>query len=74
MCKFCYAGNVSMWDVVRVINMLILIKLVRIITTQSKAMFIVASTLYDLIRNLKAFAGLLFVSYYIFKLVFNRPK
>lgn len=55
-------GNVSLWDLVRVINMMILIKLVRIITTQFKAMFVVASTLYDLIRNLKAFAGLLFVS------------
>ena len=52
----------SLWDLVRVINMLILIKLLRVITTQFKAMYIVTSTIYDLIRNLKAFAGLLAVS------------
>ena len=54
-------GSVSLWDLVRVINMLILIKLLRVITTQFKAMYIVTSTIYDLIRNLKAFAGLLAV-------------
>ena len=57
-------GDISLWDIVRIINMLILIKLVRIITTQFKAMFVVTSTLYDLFRNLKAFAGLLLVSFF----------
>lgn len=55
-------GSVNLWDLVRVINMLILIKLLRVITTQFKAMYIVASTIWDLIKNLKAFAGLLAVS------------
>ena len=55
-------GSVTLWDLVRIINMLILIKLLRVIMTQFKAMYIVTSTIYDLIRNLKAFAGLLAVS------------
>ena len=51
-----------LWDLVRIINMLILIKLLALISTIFKAMFIVTNSIYDLFKNLKAFAGLLAVS------------
>ena len=41
--------------------MLILIKLLVLISTIFKAMFIVTNSIYDLVKNLKAFAGLLAV-------------
>ena len=54
--------SIKLWDLVRIINMLIMIKLLRTITTQYKAMFVVMTTITDLLKNLKAFAGLLVVS------------
>lgn len=56
------------WNFVRIINILILFRLLRIIPN-IKAMTIVAATLVDLVRNLKAFAGILIVIYYSFAIV-----
>ncbi|XP_061176649.1 two pore channel protein 2-like isoform X3 [Saccostrea echinata] len=56
------------WNVVRIINILILFRLLRIIPN-IKAMTIVAATLVDLVKNLKAFAGILIVIYYSFAIL-----
>lgn len=56
------------WNFVRIINILILFRLLRIIPN-IKAMTIVAATLVDLVRNLKAFAGILIVIYYSFAIL-----
>ncbi|ELU13267.1 hypothetical protein CAPTEDRAFT_146222, partial [Capitella teleta] len=61
--------GVELWDLVRVTNMLILVRLARMVVTQIKSMFIVASTLLDLIKNLRAFAGLMVVLYYSYALL-----
>uniref|UniRef100_A0A8C4YJ31 Two pore segment channel 2 n=1 Tax=Gopherus evgoodei TaxID=1825980 RepID=A0A8C4YJ31_9SAUR len=55
-------GLLSLWDMVRLVNMLIVFRFLRIIPNM-KFMALVASTLLDLVKNLRAFAGLLVVSY-----------
>ncbi|XP_077567838.1 two pore channel protein 2 isoform X3 [Stigmatopora nigra] len=55
----------SLWEMVRFINMLIVFRFLRIIP-DIKLMALVASTLLDLVKNLRAFAGILVVAYYIF--------
>ncbi|XP_071942625.1 two pore channel protein 2-like [Antedon mediterranea] len=52
----------------RVINLLILVRLFRIVT-HIKPMAIVVWTTLDLIRNLRAFAGILVVIYYFFAIL-----
>ncbi|XP_033104811.1 two pore calcium channel protein 2-like [Anneissia japonica] len=52
----------------RIINLLILVRLFRIIT-HIKPMAIVAWTTVDLIKNLRAFAGILVVIYYFFAIL-----
>lgn len=56
---------VSLWELVRMINMLIVFRFLRIIP-DIKLTALVASTLMDLVKNLRAFAGILVVVYYIF--------
>lgn len=56
---------ISLWELVRMINMLIVFRFLRIIP-DIKLMALVASTLMDLVKNLRAFAGILVVVYYIF--------
>ncbi|XP_048767887.1 two pore channel protein 2-like isoform X2 [Ostrea edulis] len=56
------------WNVARIINILILFRLLRIIPN-IKAMTIVAATLVDLVKNLKSFAGILIVIYYSFAIL-----
>uniref|UniRef100_A0AAQ4PVV8 Ion transport domain-containing protein n=1 Tax=Gasterosteus aculeatus aculeatus TaxID=481459 RepID=A0AAQ4PVV8_GASAC len=51
----------SLWEMVRLINMLIVFRFLRIIP-DIKLMALVASTLLDLLKNLRAFAGILMVS------------
>uniref|UniRef100_A0A8C5APC4 Ion transport domain-containing protein n=1 Tax=Gadus morhua TaxID=8049 RepID=A0A8C5APC4_GADMO len=51
----------SLWDMVRLINLLIVFRFLRIIP-DIKLMNLVASTLLDLVKNLRAFAGILVVS------------
>ncbi|TNN70105.1 Two pore calcium channel protein 2 [Liparis tanakae] len=52
---------------VRLINMLIVFRFLRIIP-DIKLMALVASTLLDLVKNLRAYAGILMVVYYMFAL------
>ncbi|KAM4596987.1 two pore channel protein 2 isoform 1-T1 [Fundulus diaphanus] len=55
----------SLWEMVRLVNMLIVFRFLRIIP-DIKLMALVASTLLDLVKNLRAFAGVLVVVYYVF--------
>lgn len=55
----------SLWEMLRLINMLIVFRFLRIIP-DIKLMALVASTLMDLLKNLRAFAGILVVVYYVF--------
>ncbi|CAF90753.1 unnamed protein product [Tetraodon nigroviridis] len=52
---------ISLWDMVSFINMLIVFRFLRIIPN-IKLMALVAGTLLDLVKNLRAFAGILVVS------------
>ncbi|KAK3582045.1 hypothetical protein CHS0354_025650 [Potamilus streckersoni] len=61
-------GDLVLWNIVRVINVLIMIRLLRIIW-YIKVMAIVANTLLDLIRNLQSFGGILIVIYYSFAIL-----
>ncbi|XP_042337130.1 two pore calcium channel protein 2-like, partial [Plectropomus leopardus] len=58
-------GVMSLWEMTRLINMLIVFRFLRIIP-DIKLMALVASTLLDLVKNLRAFAGILMVVYYVF--------
>ncbi|XP_031425623.1 two pore calcium channel protein 2-like isoform X2 [Clupea harengus] len=58
-------GLMSLWEMVRLINMLIVFRFLRIIS-DIKLMALVASTLVDLVKNLRAFAGILMVVYYVY--------
>ncbi|XP_054627385.1 two pore channel protein 2 isoform X1 [Dunckerocampus dactyliophorus] len=58
-------GMFSLWEMVRFVNMLIVFRFLRIIP-DIKLMALVASTLLDLVKNLRAFAGILVVVYYVF--------
>nr|XP_019935166.1 PREDICTED: two pore calcium channel protein 2 isoform X1 [Paralichthys olivaceus] len=55
----------SLWEMVRLVNMLIVFRFLRIIP-DIKLMALVASTVLDLVKNLRAFAGILVVVYYVF--------
>ncbi|XP_041074063.1 two pore calcium channel protein 2-like [Polyodon spathula] len=55
----------SLWEMVRLVNMLIVFRFLRIIPN-IKLMALVASTLLDLVKNFRAFAGILVVVYYAF--------
>lgn len=56
---------ISLWEMIRLVNMLIVFRFLRIIP-DIKLMALVASTLLDLVKNLRAFAGILVVVYYVF--------
>ncbi|XP_073320266.1 two pore channel protein 2 [Pagrus major] len=58
-------GVMSLWEMVRLVNMLIVFRFLRIIP-DIKLMALVASTLLDLVKNLRAFAGILVVVYYVY--------
>ncbi|XP_060606979.1 two pore channel protein 2-like [Ruditapes philippinarum] len=61
-------GNFALWNIVRVINILIMFRLLRIIW-HIKTMAIVAHTLLDLVKNLKSFGGILIVIYYFYAML-----
>nr|XP_035929308.1 two pore calcium channel protein 2 isoform X8 [Halichoerus grypus] len=61
-------GLLSLWDMARLVNMLIVFRFLRIIPSM-KLMAVVASTILDLIRNMRAFGGILVVVYYIFAIM-----
>lgn len=58
-------GVLSLWEMIRLVNLLIVFRFLRIIP-DIKLMALVASTLLDLVKNLRAFAGILVVVYYVF--------
>ncbi|XP_062432435.1 two pore channel protein 2 isoform X2 [Rhea pennata] len=58
-------GLLSLWDMVRLVNMLIVFRFLRIIPNM-KFMALVVTTLLDLVKNLTAFAGILMVVFYAF--------
>uniref|UniRef100_A0A8C3L019 Ion transport domain-containing protein n=1 Tax=Chrysolophus pictus TaxID=9089 RepID=A0A8C3L019_CHRPC len=57
-----FVGLLSLWDMVRLVNMLIVFRFLRIIPNM-KFMSLVVTTLLDLVKNLRAFAGILVVSH-----------
>ncbi|XP_022111800.1 two pore calcium channel protein 2-like isoform X2 [Acanthaster planci] len=59
---------IPLYDLVRVINILIIFRLFRLIT-HFKTMSVIAATLFGLIRNLWSFIGILVVIYYIFAML-----
>ncbi|XP_066490105.1 two pore channel protein 2 [Tiliqua scincoides] len=61
-------GLLSLWDMVRLANMLIVFRFLRIIPNM-KFMSLVASTLLDLVKNMRAFAGILVVAFYTFAII-----
>ncbi|XP_034869360.1 two pore calcium channel protein 2 isoform X3 [Mirounga leonina] len=61
-------GLLSLWDMARLVNMLIVFRFLRIIPSM-KLMAVVTSTILDLIRNMRAFGGILVVVYYIFAIM-----
>ncbi|NXG24492.1 TPC2 protein, partial [Grallaria varia] len=60
-----FLGLLSLWDMVRLGNMLIVFRFLRIIPNM-KFMALVVTTLLDLVKNLRAFAGILVVVFYAF--------
>ncbi|KAK2511822.1 hypothetical protein Q9233_016700 [Columba guinea] len=60
-----FMGLLSLWDMVRLGNMLIVFRFLRIIPNM-KFMALVVTTLLDLVKNLRAFAGILVVVFYAF--------
>nr|DBA17512.1 TPA: hypothetical protein GDO54_002944 [Pyxicephalus adspersus] len=61
-------GLLSLWEMVRLVNMFIVFRFLRIIPNM-KVMALVAGTLLDLVKNLRAFAGILVVVYYVFAII-----
>ncbi|XP_055127032.2 two pore channel protein 2 isoform X1 [Symphalangus syndactylus] len=58
-------GLLSLWDMTRMLNMLIVFRFLRIIPNM-KPMAVVASTVLGLVQNMRAFGGILVVVYYVF--------
>ncbi|KAF6334552.1 two pore segment channel 2 [Rhinolophus ferrumequinum] len=61
-------GLLSLWDMLRLVNMLIVFRFLRIVPSM-KLMAVVASTILDLIKNMRAFGGILVVVYYVFAII-----
>uniref|UniRef100_A0A8D0HEN8 Two pore channel protein 2 n=1 Tax=Sphenodon punctatus TaxID=8508 RepID=A0A8D0HEN8_SPHPU len=61
-------GLLSLWDMVRLANMLIVFRFLRIIPN-IKFMSLVVRTLLDLVKNLRSFAGILVVVFYAFAIM-----
>uniref|UniRef100_A0A4W2I810 Two pore segment channel 2 n=1 Tax=Bos indicus x Bos taurus TaxID=30522 RepID=A0A4W2I810_BOBOX len=61
-------GLLSLWDMTRLVNVLIVFRFLRIIPSM-QLMSLVASTILDLIKNMRAFGGILVVIYYVFAII-----
>ncbi|XP_031244916.1 two pore calcium channel protein 2 isoform X2 [Mastomys coucha] len=61
-------GPLSLWDMTRLVNTLIVFRFLSIIPN-IKPMAVVASTILGLIPNLRAFGGILVVAYYVFAMI-----
>ncbi|XP_039262935.2 two pore channel protein 2-like [Styela clava] len=60
--------GISLWDLARIINILVILRLLRIIPN-FKPMAVVTTTLLEIMRNLSSFAGVLAIIYYIFAII-----
>jgi len=58
-------GFFSAWNLLRITNMLIIVRLLRIIPN-IKVLSLVAGTLSDLVKNMRPFGGVIVVIYYVF--------
>lgn len=58
----------SLYNLLRITNMLIIIRLLRIIPS-IKPLSMVASTLVDLMKNMRAFGGIVILIYYVFAIL-----
>ncbi|XP_065054965.1 two pore channel protein 2-like [Rhopilema esculentum] len=58
-------GFFSAWNLLRITNMLIIVRLFRIIPS-IKPLSLVAGTLSDLVKNMRPFGGVIVVIYYVF--------
>ncbi|XP_028649626.1 two pore channel protein 2 isoform X1 [Erpetoichthys calabaricus] len=61
-------GLMSLLELIRMVNLLIVFRFLRVIP-HIQLMGLVASTLLDIVKNLRAFAGILVVVYYVFAVV-----
>ncbi|KAG8522554.1 Two pore calcium channel protein 2, partial [Galemys pyrenaicus] len=61
-------GPLSLWDAALLANMLVVFRFLRVIPSV-KLMAVVASTILDLLGNMRAFGGVLVVVYYVFAVV-----
>ncbi|XP_007466035.1 PREDICTED: two pore calcium channel protein 2 [Lipotes vexillifer] len=61
-------GLLSLWDMTRLVNVFIAFRFLRIIPSM-ELMAVVASTILDLIKNMRAFGGILVGVYYIFAII-----
>uniref|UniRef100_A0A8C9P799 Two pore channel protein 2 n=1 Tax=Spermophilus dauricus TaxID=99837 RepID=A0A8C9P799_SPEDA len=61
-------GLLSLWDMMRLVNILIVFRFLRIIPNM-KLMAVVARTILGLVQNLRAFGGILVVVYYVFAIL-----
>lgn len=61
-------GGISLWDCARIINILVILRLLRIIPN-FKPMAVVTTTLLEIMKNLSSFAGVLAIIYYVFAII-----
>ncbi|XP_041967288.1 two pore calcium channel protein 2-like isoform X2 [Alosa sapidissima] len=61
-------GMLPLYEMAHLVNMLIVVRFLRIIPN-IKLMALVASTLMDLVKNLRAFVGILVVVFYVYAII-----
>lgn len=60
--------GLSLWDCARLVNILVLLRLLRVIPN-FKPMALVTGAMLEIIRSLKSFAGIIIIIYYFFAIV-----
>ena len=60
--------GLSLWDCIRFVNILVLLRLLRIIPN-IKPMALVTGVTLEIMRSLKSFAGIIIIIYYIFAIL-----
>jgi len=63
-----YGYGLSLWDCARFVNILVLLRLLRIIPN-IKPMALVTGVTLEIMRSLKSFAGIIIIIYYIFAIL-----
>ncbi|XP_035293171.1 two pore calcium channel protein 2 isoform X6 [Cricetulus griseus] len=61
-------GSLSLWDMTRLVNTLIVFRFLRVIPNV-KPIAMVTSTILGLVQNFKSFGGILVVTYYVFAII-----